>query len=324
MSYEKIHRVTVDHLNTTNGTELAEFRYQNKFKNIIDQPATYNVYPDTSQIDLYNMPLDLHPLYQICLFVNDKTLVNDATGLKYGPNFFAMADTEYSPMQTIFDFVDWLFYVTAKQTATPIINFDLDLETHIFNYTITPDEYKTYFTLNGKDLALQMYFNIDFQKIFPNFLNLKEPTTLANSSELWFPFNLSVAPTTTTTVSEKSSTISNILKAKRLEFESTMGTTPHQIFSKDLGSIIERSILSSILINAETTNIVTKTNIIYLPNINRDVTFDDNRPIRDFTISCYVVYADGTRTLLTLAPRDYFGLTLAFAEIKKNVEDVVE
>lgn len=103
-----------------------------------------------------------------------------------------------------------------------------------------------------------------------------------------------------------------------------MGTTPHQIFSKDLGSIVERSILSSILINAETTNIVTKTNIIYLPNINRDVTFDDNRPIRDFTISCFVVYADGTRTLLTLAPRDYFGLTLAFAKIKKNVEDVVE
>ena len=315
MSYEDIQPLKIVYTNELAQDVIATVSYKNHHYNTIENPLEYNLRVKNAVTDLGNMMLDNMPKYQICLFVNDKSL---ATGnLKYGPNYFNIQGTEYSPIYEVTDLLDWLFYVFSKQTPTPIISFDLDTSTELFSYTMTNDQYNTYFTLNGKDQKLQIYFNEYFKPIFKEFMNYKLPITLPNSGENWYTFSTSIAPESSTTVTQKLTTVQRMVNARVIEFQTDLQVKPYLVQDFLTGEIVPRNIIATTIINRETFNVLSKTDNIYIPQTVHDVTFNGNNPINNFSVTAYIVYSDDTRVALTLPSYGFFSLEVVFVKIKK-------
>ena len=294
----QIQRILVDYYNNTPGTVLAESQY-NSSEPIVEVANAHTIVVESAEVNLSNMVLDPKPDYEIII---DCFLKNGIpAGMVYGFNHYRFD----GPLTTVSELMNWIYNILLKKAlpySLGVIGINAD---ELFERRVTAEQYaESYESGNFK-----VYFNQGLRDIFPQFVTGE---SIQSQGKLWYTFRSD--PTVSAEVQTRR-TVSRLMKAVSIRFYSTLPTTQFKVHSVNVNEIIRENILTTIVLNSETYDVVNKHNMIYVPSQFRHITLQNGAPVTNFSISVKIYYKTGGYMMHTLAPGDYFNLNLAFIPV---------
>ena len=292
-----IERLNVDYYNSTGSDQIASTTYLSS-EPIVEVASDYEAIVEFASIDISNLVLDMAPDYAF-LILNDE---GDKPGNRF-PGYPQYANVvKYSGMLRDVDDLDVWFYDVLNKKPLPASLGQLNVTSDgYFRRQVSQQEYTDYFATG----VFKVYVNTSLKLLMPELISPGE--TMWHEGKEWFMLSSGVGDTT-----QKLDTLHRLLKATSIRLFSTLPTRHYQVQNQGTGQIIKENILTTIAINDQTTNILNKSSKRYEPNVYRRISLVNEEPIRNFSISVIVYYANGNSMLHTLRPGDYMNLQLAF------------
>lgn len=295
---QQIEPLRVDFYNRDDTDVVVESTF-NRGSDIISDATQYTGTVEHMRVDLQNLVLDPNPAYEI-LILNDEgdKAGNRFPGLPHYVNIFKVPGM----INEVKDF-DRFIYTTFHKSALPLDLGDIMLgetDEH-FVKNITQDIYDECYATG----LFKVYFNVALKAMFPEFTTTRE---FLYRGKTYFEMD-----TTPGKFRQRRDTLPSLLKATEIRVMSSLPTTKYKVYSQAQNQIVDEGILSTLSINEQVTNIINKTNTVYIPNVYRYFSFNVAAPINSFSIQVKIYYLDGTSRVLTMPPGGYFSITLRFS-----------
>lgn len=299
-----LQRVLVDTYNNTTSDMVAQAKYTSTV-NIVESAEDYRLIVESAEVPLTSVSLDLDAKYKMIIDLDDKTLVYDY--LQYGFNYFSLT----GELKTVDDFIWWLNDIFMKKT----------LPVYMGSFQLIKDgiiQFKSPSNITPWD-TMKIYINHDLWKVLKEFTI--PGVTIEDNNELYYQLSPPSAPSTI--VKQEYSTLNELVKFKSVRFYSNLPTTAYLAQDQAVNIMTKQDILTTIILNSETFDILQQNNMIYVPTEFRRIELHGISVVRDFSIEVRIYYKNGMTKALVLKPDDYMNIQLLFEKIiYKGVDSI--
>lgn len=292
-----IERLNVDFYNDRDVDVLAATTF-NSPTPLLYNASQYTATVEFSSIDLSNLVIDATPDYEF-MILNDEgdKVVNRFPDLPHYINYFKFE----GQLKDVMELDQWFYNIFHKK-ALPLSLGTLALESNgFFRRIVSQAEYDESFG-NG---LFKVYVNKNLRRLLPELVS--ELDTEMMNGKTWWALQDAVGDR-----KQSKDTLAQLLKATSIRFYSSLPTNDYLVYNQALGVIIPETILSTVAINNQTTDILNKSSLRYQPNVYRHFSLVNSEPIQSFRIWAKIYYANGSSLMHTLQPGDYMNLQIAF------------